>query len=56
MAAKLKALIPWVVAAFLIYAVVTSPDRSADLVRNLWEILADGFRNIGRFFNNLMGG
>ncbi|BDZ56479.1 hypothetical protein FB554_3328 [Barrientosiimonas humi] len=53
--ARVRQFVPWVIAAFLVYAVITSPDKSADTVRNLWDILAQGVRNIGQFFGNLMG-
>ncbi|MDE9365624.1 hypothetical protein PZ938_08395 [Luteipulveratus sp. YIM 133132] len=54
--AKVKQFIPWVVLAFLVYAVVTSPNKSADLVRNIWEILSDGVSNIAQFFDNILNG
>lgn len=54
--AKVKQFVPWVVIAFLVYAVVTSPDKSADMVRNIWDILSDGVRNIGSFFDNILNG
>ncbi|WP_197274965.1 hypothetical protein [Luteipulveratus halotolerans] len=54
--AKIKSFVPWVVLAFVVYAVVTSPDKSADLVRNVWSILSDGVTNIGNFFDNILNG
>ncbi|WP_169787750.1 hypothetical protein [Luteipulveratus mongoliensis] len=53
---KIKQLVPWVVLAFLVYAVVTSPDKSADMVRNIWDIITDGVRNVGQFFDNILNG
>ncbi|YAL83612.1 hypothetical protein ACMYYO_02045 [Dermacoccaceae bacterium W4C1] len=53
--AKVRQFVPWVIAAFLVYAVVTSPDKSADMVNNLWGILSDGVSNIGQFFSRLVG-
>lgn len=47
----------WIlVAGFGIYAVLTSPERAADIVRAIWDIVSQGFMNIVRFFNGLMNG
>lgn len=54
--AKVRQFVPWILAAFFVYAVVTSPDKSADTVRNVWDIVQQGFGNIGDFFGNLLGG
>lgn len=54
--AKVRQFVPWVIFAFLIYAVVTSPDKSADAVSNVWGILRDGVENIGQFFSRVVGG
>ena len=50
---KLKTLLIWIVAIFLVYAIVTSPDRAADLVRALWDIVVSAFTSFGTFFTNL---
>jgi hypothetical protein len=50
---KLKTLLIWIVAIFLIYAIVTSPDRAADLVKALWDMIAGAFASFGRFFSSL---
>lgn len=49
---KVLHLLVW---GFLIYAVITNPDRAADIVRAVWDIISQGILNIGRFFNSLMG-
>lgn len=36
----------WLVVIFLIYAVVTSPDRSADIVEALWDVITTAFERI----------
>lgn len=41
---------------FVIYAIVTNPERAADIGRAIWDILSQGVINIGRFFNSLLGG
>jgi hypothetical protein len=50
----IKKIILWLIFGFLIYAIITSPDRAADIVQAFWDIIADGFRNIGRFFEELL--
>ena len=50
---KLKTTLIWIVAIFLVYAIVTSPDRAADLVRALWDMITGAFASFGRFFAGL---
>jgi len=50
---KLKTVLFWLVAIFLVYAIVTSPDRAADMVRALWDIIVSAFTSFGQFFANL---
>lgn len=52
----IKKLLLWLLAAFLIYAIITNPDRAADIVRSAWEIIFQGVVNIGRFFHQLING
>ncbi|MCE0487496.1 hypothetical protein [Ornithinimicrobium sediminis] len=54
MPAKIKQILLWLLFAFLIYAVVTSPDRAADIVEAVWDIIVQGFSSIGQFFQALM--
>lgn len=54
MPARAKLILIWALVIFAIYAVVTSPDRAADIVQASWDIVLDGFRSIGRFFQALM--
>lgn len=51
---KIKTILIWLLFALLIYMIVTQPDRAAGIVREGWDIIAQGFRNIGRFFDALM--
>lgn len=51
-----KKVLHWLVWGFVVYAIITNPDRAADIVGAVWDILSQGFLNIGRFFNNLLGG
>jgi hypothetical protein len=53
MPVKAKLILTWVLVGFAIYAIITSPDRAADIVHAVIDIVAEGFRNIGRFFSSL---
>lgn len=50
-----KRILVWIFWIFVIYAIFTSPDRAADLVLTVWEIIVNGFTAIGTFFNRLLG-
>lgn len=51
-----RKILHWLVWGFLIYAIVTNPDRAADIVRTAWDIAWSAVTNVGRFFNRLMYG
>lgn len=53
---RVKKILMWIVIAFAVYAVFTSPDRAAELVKTLGAILADGAASIFRFLDALIGG
>ena len=50
----IKRILVWLLFGFIVYAIITSPDRAADIVQAVWDIIAEGFRNIGRFFSSLI--
>ncbi len=52
---RAKRLLVWVLIAFAIYAVVTSPEQAADIVQTSGSIVADGAGSIGDFFDALLG-
>lgn len=51
---KIKKIVLWVVVAFIAYAIFTSPDKSADIVRTIGSIVKDGVVNIGHFFDAIL--
>lgn len=51
-----RGVLHFLVWGFLIYSIITSPDRAADIVGDVWDILSLGFLNVGRFAANLVGG
>ena len=54
MGPKAKKVILFIVVAFFVYAIFTSPDKAADIVSNIWGLLVDGFNAIIRFFDSLL--
>jgi predicted permease len=55
MPAKAKTFLIWLVVIFLIYAIVQSPDRAAEIVKALVDVIVNAFTAIGQFFGNLVG-
>lgn len=51
----MKRILIWLLFGFVVYAVITSPDRAADIVVAVWDFILEGFRSIGRFFEALVG-
>ena len=51
---RVKKILLWVLVAFAAYAIFTSPDKSADLVKTSGSILADGAVNVGHFFDSIL--
>ena len=43
-----------VLTIFLLYAILTSPDEAANIVGSAWDVVANGVRNIGQFFDSLI--
>lgn len=51
---SVKKIVPITLLVFFVYAIVKSPDQAADLVRTLWDIILQGFKSIGSFFDALL--
>jgi hypothetical protein len=52
---RVKKILLWVLGAFGVYAIFTSPDSAADIVRTSGDILVDGVKSVGQFFDALLG-
>jgi hypothetical protein len=52
---RVKKILLWVLVAFAAYAIFTSPDQAADIVKTSGTILGDGVKSIGTFFDSLLG-
>ncbi|WP_157270358.1 hypothetical protein [Paraoerskovia marina] len=51
---KVKLLVVWLIVGFVIYAIVTSPDQAAGVLRGVWNVIAQGFASLGTFFSTLL--
>ena len=56
MGSKTKKVILFLVLAFFIYAIFTSPDQAAGIITSIWNILVQGFYALLEFFDSLLGG
>ena len=52
---RVKKILLWVLVAFAAYAIFTSPDQAADILKTSGSMLADGARSISDFFDALLG-
>jgi hypothetical protein len=47
-------IIGWILVIYILYAIIRSPAQAADVVRGIFEILANGVRSIATFFDSLL--
>jgi hypothetical protein len=52
----IKKIVLWLVVIFLLYAILTSPTEAADIFGSAWDVIANGVKNIGSFFDSLLNG
>lgn len=53
MPVKVRVVLLWILVIFLVYAIVSTPDRAADVVQAVWRFLGDAVAGFGRFFADL---
>ena len=51
---KWKPILRTLLIVFVLYAIFTSPDQSADIVHSIWTVLKNGVTNLGQFFNAIL--
>jgi hypothetical protein len=51
---KVKAILLWALVIFVVYAIITSPERAADILEGIWDVIVGAFSSIGQFFNSLL--
>jgi len=51
---RVKKIVPLTVLAFVVYAIVKSPTQAADLIHTLWDIIVQGAKGIGGFFDAVL--
>lgn len=49
-----KVAIGGVVAAFLVFYIMTSPDQAAEIAHNVWKLTVDIAHGVGNFFDKLV--
>lgn len=49
-----KKIVLLAVATFFIYAIFKSPGQAANIVQAAWDIVAQGVKSIGSFFNAIL--
>ncbi len=49
-----RKVVTWLVVAFVLYAILKSPEPAANMVGSAWDVLANGIANIGHFFDSLI--
>lgn len=52
----IKKIVLWLVVIFLLYAILTSPTEAASIFGSAWDVVTNGVRNIGEFFDSLLKG
>ncbi len=50
----LKKTLTWILIIFVIYAILTSPTESADVVRSIWSIIFNGIQSVATFFDRII--
>jgi cell shape-determining protein MreC len=54
MGARTKRIVLFIVLAFVLYAVVTSPEQAASYVQDAFFLLADAVQSVFTFFSSLL--
>jgi len=49
-----RKVVTWLVVAFVLYAILTSPEPAANMVGSAWAVVLNGFSNVGHFFDALI--
>ncbi len=50
-----KKVLIWVFWIFVVYALFTSPDQVATIIRNAWNTIVTALTSLGIFFDRVMG-
>ncbi len=50
----IKKIVLWLLTIFLLYAILTSPDAAANIVGSSWDLVYNGVKNIGIFFDSML--
>lgn len=50
-----KSIVKFLLFAFIIYAIFSSPNQSADVAHSIGDVFRNGVHNLGEFFDALLG-
>ena len=54
MPAKIKTWLIWLTVAFMVFAVVRNPDKAADVVKAIWDLIYMTIYGFATFFSHLV--
>ena len=49
-----KKIVLWSLLVFFVYAIVTQPDKAANIIQALWDLIVKAFQAIGSFFDSIL--
>lgn len=52
---RTKKVVGFIVLIFVLYAIYNNPEKSAEVVRRVWQIIIEGIEQIFAFFDNIIG-
>lgn len=53
-APPIKNLALWLLAIFVVYAILTAPISAADMIGSAWDVVSNSVENIAIFFDELL--
>lgn len=53
-APPVKNVVLWLIAIFMVYAILTAPEAAAGIIGGTWDVVETSVSNIGIFFDRLL--
>lgn len=53
-APPIKNIVLWLIAIFMVYAILTAPEAAAEIIGSTWDVVETSARNVGIFFDRLL--
>ncbi|GGK78306.1 MULTISPECIES: hypothetical protein [Ornithinimicrobium] len=54
MSLSVKGTLQLLVWGFVVFVIITAPDRASAFLQDAWDLVAPAFLNLGRFLGNLI--